>query len=48
MKSFLSVYITERVGMYAFKAFVENRLVGDGNMWTKMTKVKLLSQLPRK
>ena len=29
--------------MEAFKALVENRLVGDGNMWNKTTKVKLLS-----
>ena len=39
-----SILSTERVGMEAFKALVENRLVGDGNMWDKMTKVKLLSR----
>ena len=36
-----SILSTERVGMEAFKAFVENRLVGDGNMWDRMTKFKL-------
>ena len=38
-----SILSTEKVGMEAFQRFVEARLTGNENLWTKMTKVKLLS-----
>jgi len=38
-----SILSTEKVGMEAFQRFVEARLTGNENLYTKMTKVKLLS-----
>jgi len=38
-----SILSTETMGMDAYTRFVQGRLTGDGNLWAKMTKVKLLS-----
>ena len=38
-----SILSTEQVGLSAYRRFVEERLTGSDNLWTKMTKVKLLS-----
>jgi len=38
-----SILSTEQVGMGAYLRFVKERLTGNENLWSKMTKVKLLS-----
>jgi len=38
-----SILSTEKMGMDAYTRFVQDRLTGEGNLWAKMTKVKLLS-----
>lgn len=38
-----SILSTEQIGMDAYRSFIEDRLIGNGNLWAKMTKVKLLS-----
>ena len=38
-----SILSTEQIGMDAYRSFVEDCLIGNGNLWAKMTKVKLLS-----
>ena len=38
-----SILSTEEVGKDAFKSFVNERIIGDGNLWDKMSKVKLLT-----
>lgn len=36
-----SILCTEQKGQEAYQKFVEERLIGDGNLWDRMTKVKL-------
>ena len=38
-----SILPTEQVGKDAFTQFVEQRITGGGNLWDRMTKVKLLT-----
>src|SRR6218665_1836511 len=38
-----SILSTEEVGLSAYRRFVEERLNGNDNLWTKMTKVKQLT-----
>ena len=38
-----SILSTEQVGKVAFAQFVEQRITGGGNLWDRMTKVKLLT-----
>ena len=38
-----SILSTEEVGTNAFRQFVEQRIIGGGNMWDRMSKVKVLS-----
>jgi hypothetical protein len=38
-----SILSTEQIGMNAHVKFVEDRLIGNENLWAKMTKVKLMS-----
>ena len=35
-----SILATEETGMKAYNTFVEDRILGNGNLWDKMTKVK--------
>ena len=35
-----SILTTEKTGMEAYKKFVEDRIICNGNLWDKMTKVK--------
>ena len=38
-----SILSTEEVGLSAYRRFVEERLNGNDNLWTKLTKVKRLT-----
>jgi hypothetical protein len=38
-----SILSTEQIGEEAFTSFVKDRITGEGNLWDKLTKVKLLN-----